>query len=76
MAKGKKPDFALVLGAPAEEESENADSKEEGTPSGIGAAMEEFLAAVKAEDVEGMSSAFHAAFMAAEKKPHAEADED
>lgn len=70
----KKPDFALVVGAP-KEESEESTSEESGTPSGISAAMEEFLAAVKAEDVEGMASAFHAAFLASEKEPHSEAGE-
>lgn len=71
----KKPDFALVVGAPKDEEMESEGSESSSTPSGVSAAMEEFLAAVKAEDVDGMASAFHAAFLASEREPHDEGGE-
>jgi hypothetical protein len=75
----KKPDFGIIIGSgPSSDDSKDEGSKdgECSTPSGVVAAMEELISAVKDGDAEGAASAFHAAFLACEKEPHDEADAD
>ena len=77
MKASKKPDFALVIGHhPMLDGKEEEGESEVATPESLPAAMEELIAALKAEDAEAAASAFHAAFLACESEPHEEAEED
>ena len=76
MKPDKKPGLAVLIGQLKPKGESDKQEEPMGADEGLHAAMEEFIAAVKSDDVAGAVEAFKSLFEQSEMQPHAEAEHE